>query len=85
MRSGSLRVSGPRKRGAVEMCCTADLSGPRSAGSRSVRMGRQYVCAPVVSDDIERPFGVKRLTQIAVNGEDALGFVERSREDVANG
>jgi hypothetical protein len=44
-----------------------------------VRMGRKYVCAPVVSDDIEIPFGVKRLTQIAVNGEDALGVIERSR------
>jgi hypothetical protein len=38
-----------------------------------------------VSDDIEIPFGVKRLTQIAVNGEDALGVIERSREEVANG
>lgn len=56
-----------------------------SACFRSVRIEREHVCAPVVSDDIEVPLGVNGHAEIAVNGEDALGVIERSNEDVANG
>jgi hypothetical protein len=48
-------------------------------------MGREYVRAAVVSDDVKIPFGVERLAQIAVSGEDALFVTERSSEDVAKG
>ncbi len=57
----------------------------RAASCWSVRTGCEDVRAPVVSDDIEVPLGVERLTEIAIHGEDALGVVERSRENVADG
>jgi hypothetical protein len=58
---------------------------PPSTCFRSVRMGREYVRAAVVPDDIEIPLGVKRLAQITLSGEDALGVIDRSSDDFANG
>ncbi len=84
-RSRGVRGRTPRHVGARPQPLPPRLTGGESDG-RSASVGRlrpQDVGAAVVARRVEPALGMERLPEVAVGDDDALGVVQRPRDDLA--